>query len=322
MNVRITQLDGKLPNLALMKLSGWHKILGDCVTFSKSIEPDLFEPRHDLVYGSAIFKWSAGKVKMFQDRWPGAVVAGTGTDSNLTVESITGQDFFGMDYDIYPWFKPSIGFTQRGCRLKCSFCVVPGKEGRVREASTISQIWRGAGHPKKLHLLDNDFFGQPHWRARCDEILEGDFSVCLNQGINTRLIHREGAQVLAQMKYSDDQFTRRRLYTAWDNRKDEEIFMRGINLLMEAGIRPRAIMVYFLCGYWPGETMEDIFYRFDKMKAMGLMPYPMVYDNSNILMKKFQRWVIRRYHEIVPWEEYQQKPSEDENELFNHAKTQ
>jgi hypothetical protein len=32
MRVRITQLDGKLPNLALMKLSSWHKERGDEVT--------------------------------------------------------------------------------------------------------------------------------------------------------------------------------------------------------------------------------------------------------------------------------------------------
>jgi hypothetical protein len=305
MNVRLTQLDGKLPNLALMKLSAWHKSMGDTVVFSKDIQPGLFEPKYDRVYASTIFKWTSETTKRFQHQWPTAIVGGTGTDNPITVEELIGKDFEVYDYEIYPWFQQSIGFSQRGCRLNCTFCVVPKKEGKVRGLNPIHAIWRGHPHPKKIHLLDNDFFGQPEWRKRCEEIIEGDYAVCFNQGINVRLIHKEGAEMLAKMRYSDDQFTRRRLYTAWDNRKDESIFMRGIQILFDAGIKPQSIMVYMLCGYWPGETLEDVLYRFKKLKALGVLPYPMVYDNSNKLLKKFQRWVIRRLHEFVPWEEYQ-----------------
>ena len=118
------------------------------------------------------------------------------------------------------------------------------------------------------------------------------------------MIHKEGAEHLARIKYRDDQFKTKRIYTAWDNRKDEAIFMRGVGMLLEAGIKPGHIMVYFLCGYWPGETMQDVFYRFEKMNEMGLLPYPMVYNNQNTELKKFQRWVIRRYYKFVPWDEY------------------
>jgi hypothetical protein len=152
--------------------------------------------------------------------------------------------------------------------------------------------------------LDNDFFGQPGWQQKCEEILAGDFEVSFNQGINVRLIHEQGARQLARIKYRDDQFKTKRIYTAWDNRKDEAIFMRGIGMLLDAGIKPHHIMVYFLCGYWPGESMDDVFYRFEKMDGMGLLPYPMVYNNQDQELKKFQRWVIRRYYKFVPWCEY------------------
>lgn len=306
MTVRITQLDGKLPNLALMKLSHWHKSNGDSVYFSRSANRDLFEPEFDKVYGSSIFGWSSNARELFAREFPSAQVGGTGTESKSTVEEITG-DYEHYDYSIYPSFPHSIGFSQRGCRLNCSFCVVPKKEGRVKEVNSIADIYRGAPHPKNILLLDNDFFGQPHWRERCSEIKEGDFKVCFNQGINIRLINKEGAETLATLKFRDDQFQRERIYTAWDNRKDEDIFMRGIRLLLDAGINANRIMVYFLCGYWPGETMDDVFYRFNKMVELGLRPYPMVFDNSNKTLKKFQRWVLRRYYEFIEWEDFKGK---------------
>jgi hypothetical protein len=69
-----------------------------------------------------------------------------------------------LDFSIYPNFAASIGFTQRGCRFRCGFCVVPKKEVRPRPVNTIASIWHGTPWPKHLHLLDNDFFDQPRER--------------------------------------------------------------------------------------------------------------------------------------------------------------
>lgn len=306
MKVRITQIDGSLPNLALMKLSHWHKSQGHEVYFERSVYRGMFEPEYDIVYGSSIFTTSAKKITLFRQNFPTAIIGGTGSDMTLKVENIIGcgdYDYENYDYEIYPDFDASIGFTQRGCRLRCSFCVVPRKEGKNIGVNTIYQIWRGEGHPRKLHLLDNDFFGQPAWRDRSEEIIYGKFKVCFNQGINVRLIHEDGAALLSRMLYYDDQFKKRRLYTAWDNRRDENIFKKGIQILTNAGIKPHHIMVYMLCGYWQGETFEDVYYRYDCMKSMGLMPYPMVYG-ENKMLKKFQRWVIRRYDSVVDWETF------------------
>ena len=50
--------------------------------------------------------------------------------------------------------------------------------------------------------------------------------------------------------------------------------------------------------------MEEIKYRYQRLKDAGCLPYPMVYDNSNRTLKAFQRWVVRRYDEVAPWEDY------------------
>jgi hypothetical protein len=41
--IRLTQIDGKFPNLALMKLSHWHKVNGDAVYFERGITKGMFE---------------------------------------------------------------------------------------------------------------------------------------------------------------------------------------------------------------------------------------------------------------------------------------
>lgn len=304
MKVRLTQLDGKLPNLALMALSTYYKKRGAEVWFSRSPMRDLFEPQFDLVFGSSIFTRSINARAAFRREFPESTCAGTGTDSLQTVEELTGEPEQSHDYSIYLKYRHSIGFTQRGCRLKCGFCVVPKKEGRNRDNKRIREIWRGGNHPKEICLLDNDFFGQPNWREKCDEIENDGFKICLNQGINIRLINEEGAERLAGLKYYDDQFKSRRIYTAWDNAKDERIFFRGLDYMTKAGIRPAHIMVYMLVGYWPGETIKDVLFRFNKLKDAGVMPFPMVYDEKNRELKRFQRWVVRRYYQFVEWKDY------------------
>lgn len=315
MRIRLTQIDGRLPNLALMKLADWHKrVMGNEVVVTRSVEPDLFEGRYDQVYGSVLFDFSKARLDRFRKEWPEAVVGGTGSGSWATVEDQIGEHD-GYDYSGYPDFEGSIGFTQRGCRLSCKFCVVPKKEGKPRSVSTINQIWRGEPYKKHIHLLDNDFFGQPReqWRARIDEITSGGFKVCLNQGINVRLIDDESANALASIPYYDDQFKTRRLYTAWDNIGDEGVFFRGVDTLERAGISPKHLMAYMLIGFAKRETWADIWKRFNKMVERGISPYPMVYDRSRADLLCFQRWVITGLYRFVPWGEYKRETKSRES---------
>lgn len=305
MRIRLVQGDGKLPNLALMNLSSFHKSRGDSVVYTYSVGRDRAE-HYDKVYASFIFKFSEKKLATFKANWPEAVIGGTGSDNWRTVEDEIGHHHDGLDYSIRPDYDFSIGFTQRGCRLKCGFCVVPKKEGAPRAESTIADIWRGGDHPKKICLLDNDFFGQPRgaWKARIAELNDGGFRVCFNQGLNVRLLDEEACAALATVQYRDDQFKRRRLYTAWDNLHDEGIFFRGVDMLEKAGVPSRHLMAYMLVGYDPQETWDRIWLRFNKMTERGIMPYPMVYNNARPDLKRFQRWVVTGLHRYVPWDQY------------------
>ena len=304
MKIRLTQLDGKLPNLALMKLAHWHRSQNHQVFLARTPSPSMFEPTYDLVYGSAIFEWTRPVVDRLLAAYPEAQVGGTGTGKWRTVESITGEGYEFYDYSIYPEYPHSLGFTQRGCRYGCKFCVVPQKEGKPVAVNTIRDIWR-PGTRKAVLLLDNDFFGVPEWKDRIQELREGRFRVSFNQGVNVRAITDETAAALASVQYRDDDFRRRRLYTAWDNLGDEGRFFQGLARLNTAGIPSSHLMVYMLVGFARDETMDAVLHRFSRLVDAGCLPYPMVYEKwRQPELRRFARWAIRRYYEFVPWEEF------------------
>ena len=139
MKIRITQLDGSLPNLALMRLSWFHRSEGDEIFFTRSPIPDMFEPRdYDCVYGSSIFKFSAAAQDQFMTAFPDAILGGTGFDYDNFIDEFVGP-IPKYDYSIYPEFRHNVGFAMRGCRFQCRFCVVPQKEGKPQRASSISE---------------------------------------------------------------------------------------------------------------------------------------------------------------------------------------
>ena len=302
----LLQLDGTLPNLALMRLAA-HLRESNCdVHFKRmrsctTLQDSLFA-HWDDVYASAIFEKTRPLVEELKRVFPKAIVGGTGSGSASRLEEI-GVSGFEQDYSLYPRYAFSIGFTQRGCRLRCPFCVVPWKEGKVKPAQSIYEIWRGDPWPRNLVLLDNDFFGQTGWRDHISEIVAGEFKVSFTQGINVRVIDEEIAAAVAGVQYYDHEFRTRRIYTAWDNRKDEARLFRGLDLLVKAGVRPDQIMVYMLIGYWPGETHDDRDYRRQRLREFGARPYPMPYVRTPELVG-YQRWVVRRADLKCSWAEY------------------
>ncbi len=303
--ILLYQLDGKLPNLALMRLAAHYRSMGERVELrragnAQALERELWD-KPDKVYASLIFERTRPLADRLLSIYPGAVVGGTGWDLTTTLEQHGIGD--ECDYSIYPGFKPSIGFTQRGCRLRCPFCVVPRKEGKMSAEKTVWEIWRGEGNPRDLILLDNDFFGQPAWRDRIDEIREGGFRVSFNQGINARFLTKETAEAIASVDYRDARMKTRRIYTAWDSRKDERRLFLGLQHLVDAGVKPDHIMVYILIGYWPGETHEDRDYRRVKLREFGARPYPMPYERTPELVA-FQRWVIGAYDKRIAWSDW------------------
>lgn len=313
----LLQLDGKIPNLALMRVARHWNERGASVELRQvrhinGVHDGMFDKHADKVYASLIFEKSKPRATELLRIRPDAIVGGTGWNRRTTLEHHGIDGEAKPDYTLYPNFRQSMGFSQRGCRLKCGFCVVPEKEGKVMDNATIGDIWRGDPWPREVLLLDNDFFGQESWSDKIAELQTGGFKVSFNQGINARFLTPETAAAIASVDYRADDMKARRIYTAWDNRKDEDRLMRGLGYLRDAGVNPDHIMVYMLIGYWAGETEADWLYRQAALREFGCRPYPMPFVRND-LTRGFQRWVIGAYDKRIPWPEWKAAKCEPRN---------
>lgn len=306
--IGIYDVDSKIPNLALMRISQYHKMLGDEV----EMYAPLFKAKYDTIYASKIFDFSDGSLLD-----PGSmIIGGTGWSKMLELPSAIAE--CKPDYSLYN-YPHNIGFAMRGCRLRCSFCVVPEKEGKPRSEHTIYDIW-DQRDSKFLVLLDNDFFGNPEWKERIDEINDIGLRVNFSQGINIRNLKEEQAAALASVDFRNINDTRDQVHFAWDDPRHEKLIHRGIKTAIEAGIRPRQMAFYVLIGYH--STPEEDLHRVEVLRGYGCDPYVMPYNKDDPYQKKFARWVNHRaIFKSVPWREYAgsvrvNPVHEDQRQLF------
>ena len=125
------QVDGKMPNLALMKIAAYYRSRGDEVI--RYLSGDV-----DKAFISVIWpenkERALGISKFFNGN---CTIGGSGYDYNIKLPDdiehmMPAYDLWNVDY--------SMGFTTRGCIRKCDFCIVPDKEGAIRPHSPFDEF--------------------------------------------------------------------------------------------------------------------------------------------------------------------------------------
>ena len=169
------------PNLALMKISSWHKGAGDTVEWAGSLE------HYDIVYMAKVFTFTSDDIQSYQaDK---IVKGGTGYD--LTRRLPKNIECAFPDYDLYGIKDMVYGYLTRGCPRKCPFCIVGQKEGvQTYKVADLSQFWRGQKHIK---LLDPNLLAAPEWRDLLGQLADSGAWVDFTQGLDIRLMTDEKA---------------------------------------------------------------------------------------------------------------------------------
>lgn len=289
MRVKLVDLDSKMPNLALMQLSSYHKSLNDIVGF------DVENP--DKVYVSCIFKDNASQAYGISTLYPESEIdiGGSGIDLLKKIPDDAQKAY--PDYSLYPSINYSLGFTTRGCIRKCPFCVVPTKEGKIHKWQHIREFYNPKF--KDVYLLDNNMYAIKDWFFdNTDFIIDNSLRMCVPQGFDIRILDDEIAERLSKIK-----FCNRRINFAFDNLCDEKAVLNGIEMLEQAGINTRELVQFFvLTGF--NTTFEQDLYRVNLLRSKGVGAFVMQYKRST-LSRMLARYVNRRYTYFkIPFEEY------------------
>lgn len=193
MNIGLIDVDGHgFPNLALMKISAYHKRRGDTVDWYS-----IFD-HYDIVYMSKVFTHKPDYEQIISNA---DLIEKGGTGYSLTKQLPPEIDMLQPDYSIYPEIdkKTAYGFLTRGCPNKCAWCVVPKKEGTIRPYMDVDDI--AIDGRNRLILMDNNILACDYGLAQLDKIARRGYRVDFNQAMDARLVTDDVAALIARVRF-------------------------------------------------------------------------------------------------------------------------
>ena len=308
MKIGLIDVDGhNFPNLALMRISAYHKGKGDEVEWWWT---DFVH--YDIVYMSKVFSdayspdvpepLNADKVIKSGTGYAISLVGGKEVyDKNKDPDLPPEIERMFPDYSIYPQYNFAVAMTSRGCPRGCSFCHVAAKEGKCAvKVANVSDFWSGQN---LIKVLDPNITALPQKDKSnlFQQYIDTKAQVEFTQGLDIRLITDDDIALINKMRIKDIHF-------AWDNPKDDlkskfrtwsEKFKRKSNIGT----------VYCLTNF--NSTMEENLYRIYTLRDLGYDPYVMVYDKQHApqQIRYLQRWCNNKiiFNSCPKFEDYDPK---------------
>jgi hypothetical protein len=267
--ILLVDVDSKIPNIALGKLSTYHKSKGHKVDylklglkgFSRNVRCRIVDAsNYDSVFASNIFTNNQKKFRIINcaDVW----VAGVGSINSM-VRLPPYIDKLDIDYSLWPDNDKSYGFITRGCIRKCKFCFVPRTEGKIYFDREIDRIVKH----KVAIFLDNNILGFNNHRTILQELAEKKICCQFNQGLDIRLLDDENAEILSRINYYQ------KYIFAFDDIRYKKSVERGTKIFQK--YVPGKWRMRFLVYYNPSEPLSDLIYRIEWSRKHYVLPYIM-----------------------------------------------
>lgn len=288
------------PNLPLMKISAYHKSLGDHVEMLNHLN------HYDRVYASKTFSWTNDIDDLCMVYADEIVKGGTG----YAIKLVNGKEVFSEDknlpkeiehiypdYSLYPQYDFAVGFLTRGCPMGCGFCVVGKKEGLCsRRVADLREWWGGQ---KKIKLLDPNLLACAEHEDILQELIKSKAKLDITQGFDIRLVTTDNIKLINQLNI-------KMIHFAWDNPKID--LTEKLRFFAEHGKIKNYSQrtVYILTNY--NSTEEEDLYRIMTCFRLGFTPYQMIYDKQHAprTVRKMQRWCnSQAIFKSCSWEKYQ-----------------
>lgn len=297
MHIGLMDVDShNFPNLALMKISAYHKNKGDFVEWCMPI------CHYDIVYVSKVFGDEYSTIDNTIIQADQIIYGGTG----FAIKIIDGKEVYEPtndenlpyeiehtypDYSLYPELtqNTAYGFLTRGCPNNCAFCCVSKKEGLVsHKVANLTEFWDGQ---KNICLLDPNILACKQHMDLLQQLAESGAWVDFTQGIDARFINEKNIELLSQIKI-------KMLHFAFDFMKNEKRIIKGLQMAKEhLELDERKRIVYVLTNF--DTSIKEDLYRVRKLKEMGYTPDIRVYRKNALpkqhILRDLQRWCNNRF---------------------------
>jgi hypothetical protein len=260
MKTGLIDVDGHhFPNLALIRIANYHRQQGDTVEWVNYFK------HYKKVYQSKVFTFTPD-VSTFVHA--DEIMKG-GTGYKMSSELFC--DDTEPDYSIYPQYPHAYGFLTCGCVRHCNWCIVPQKEGKIRAYRDIETVLQGR---KTAILMDNNVLACEHGLLQLEKIADLQCKVDFNQGLDSRLVTNDVAQLLSKIKWI--RFIR---FACDTTLAAIEPLLQAIEKLNRYGVKNYRIFVYLLV-----KDISDANERCKILKRLGVNPFAQTYRDcdSNI----------------------------------------
>lgn len=275
MNACLIDVDSKIPNVALMKISSKLKERGDTVSLGYA---PLFD-RPDVCYASKMFDFTREPEFM-----PECETFRGGPGYGISDPPFEDFDRIMPDYSLYGC-DYAIGRFTRGCPNRCPWCVVPKMDGNeVRHVADLKDFWDGQ---EVVRLLDDNLMSdEDEFLRACGQLSREGVRV-IWEALDIRRVNDFTAKALASVR------NEKRIHFAWDSHAQDDAVPRGIECLARNGVKPWRLMFYVLVGF--RDDPEYDMHRIKTIDAMGAEVFVMPFDKADRYQKDLARWCNNKF---------------------------
>ncbi len=228
-------------------------------------DPPLDRPQADEVHVSCTFTWDKRLAERLREAWsqyyPIVKVGGPAYDDS------------GNGFKPGVYLREGITTTSRGCNNQCSWCLVPEREGKIRELT----IYPG------YIIQDNNLLQCS--RSHIDKVfdmLQKQRHIEFSGGLDARLITDYIADRIRGLSVSQ-------IFLAADTEESIKPLRRAVKKLQIARAKKR-IRCYALLKYNPEETFEHALSRMLAIYDSGCYPSAQLYQPPGKYIEYPREW--------------------------------
>lgn len=283
--IGLFDVDSKIPNLALMKLSAYYKKKNYQVEFYSP----LFHNEYKIIVASKIFKYPHPNDAYIRKDM---IKGGPGFDIYIKLDNKI--DHIYPDYDLYHC-NYAMGYITKGCPRSCEWCIVPKMEGNIHKFAELEEFCKDQ---EKVRLLDNNILAYKHHIEELKKLIDSEKRIDFNQGLDIRLITYKNAKLLNEIP----RWKGLRLRFAFDNPNLRKIIDKKLKILNEVGISNGTIQFYVLIGF--NTTHQENLMRIQFLQEKRIDIFVMPFNKLDPYQRAFTRWVNRHFYKYETWDYY------------------